>query len=112
MSAWSFTSTQTGTGTAEVTRDDAGVVTVRTHTRGGPLQWGGRPHRELPADGLMPRAHEIAADLAKLNPILLRNTRHALVRPLRRAMADDLHTGLALEAIASMSAREWFRDQS
>ncbi|WP_419944606.1 hypothetical protein [Candidatus Poriferisodalis sp.] len=33
--------------TAEVTRDDAGVVTVRMHTRGGPLQWGGRP---LPAD--------------------------------------------------------------
>ena len=66
----------------------------------------------LPADGLMARAQEIAADLAKLNPILLRNTRHALVRPLRRAMADDLHTGLALEAIASMSAREWFRDQA
>lgn len=66
----------------------------------------------LPADQLMARAQEIAADLAKLNPILLRNTRHALVRPLRRAMADDLHTGLALEAIASMSAREWFRDQA
>lgn len=66
----------------------------------------------LPADDLMARAQEIAADLAKLNPILLRNTRHALVRPLRRAMADDLHTGLALEAIASMSAREWFRDQA
>lgn len=66
----------------------------------------------LPADQVLNRAYEIAADLAKLNPILLRNTRHALVRPIRRAMADDLHTGLALEAIASMSAREWNKAQS
>ena len=58
----------------------------------------------LPGDQVLARAQEIAAGLAQLNPILLRNTRHALVRPLRRAMADDLHTGLALEAIASMSA--------
>jgi enoyl-CoA hydratase/carnithine racemase len=64
----------------------------------------------LPADQLMGRALEIAAGLAELNPILLRNARHALVRPLRRAMAEDLHTGLALEAIASMSGREWNRD--
>jgi enoyl-CoA hydratase/carnithine racemase len=62
-------------------------------------------------DELLPRAQAIASDLAQLNPVLLRNTRHALVRPLRRAMADDLHTGLALEAIASMSAREWNRDR-
>jgi enoyl-CoA hydratase/carnithine racemase len=61
----------------------------------------------LPAEQVLERAQQIAADLARLNPILLRNTRHALVRPLRRAIADDLHTGLALEAIASMSAREW-----
>jgi len=66
----------------------------------------------LPADQVLNRANEIAADLAKLNPILLRNTRHALVRPIRRAMADDLHTGLALEAIASMSAREWNKAQA
>lgn len=65
----------------------------------------------LAADRLLPRACELAAGLATLNPILLRNTRHALVRPLRRAMAEDLHTGLALEAIASMSAREWNRDR-
>ena len=63
----------------------------------------------LPGDQVRARAQEIAAGLARLNPILLRNTRHALVRPLRRAMADDLHTGLALEAIASMSGREWNR---
>ena len=62
----------------------------------------------LPADALMGRAYVLAAGLARQNPVLLRNTRHVLTRPLKRAMADDLHTGLALEAIASMSGREWF----
>jgi len=66
----------------------------------------------LASADLLARANEIAADLARLNPILLRNTRHALVRPIRRAMAEDLHTGLALEAIAAMSAREWNRDRA
>lgn len=65
----------------------------------------------LAPDDLLPRAEAIAADLAQLNPVLLRNTRHALVRPIKRAMADDLHTGLALEAIAAMSGREWNRDR-
>lgn len=66
----------------------------------------------LAPDRLLPRAGEIAAQLAALNPVLLRNTRHALVRPIRRAMEQDLHTGLTLEAIASMSAREWNRDRN
>ena len=61
----------------------------------------------LPADKLMERAYELAAGLAQRNPILLRNTRHALVRPLKRAMADDLHTGLALEGLASLSGADW-----
>ena len=62
----------------------------------------------LGRDELLPRAYEHAARLAACNPVLLRNTRHALVRPLRRAMSDDLHAGLALEAIASLSGREWW----
>lgn len=62
----------------------------------------------LPADGLLGRAQELAAQLAGQNPVLLRNTRHALTRPLKRAMADDLHTGLALEALASLSGAKWF----
>lgn len=65
----------------------------------------------LPADQLLPRAYELAAGLATQNPVLLRNTRHALVRPWRRAMADDLHTGLALEAIASLSSAQWYARQ-
>lgn len=60
----------------------------------------------LDSDRLLSRAHELAADLATRNPVLLRHTRHALVRPLRRAMADDLHTGLALEALASLAGAD------
>lgn len=62
----------------------------------------------LPRDGLMDRARELAADLATRNPVLLRNTRHVLTRPIKRAMADDLHIGLALEGIASISGRQFF----
>jgi enoyl-CoA hydratase/carnithine racemase len=62
----------------------------------------------LPADKLMARAHELAGNLAKLNPVLLRNTRHVLTRPLKRAMLDDLHLGLSVEAIASMSGQQFY----
>ncbi len=62
----------------------------------------------VPADTILDRAYELAARLAACNPVLLRNTRHTLVRPIRRAMAEDLHTGLALEALASLSGKEWF----
>jgi enoyl-CoA hydratase/carnithine racemase len=61
----------------------------------------------LTAGKLQDRAMELAHDLAKLNPILLRNTRHVFTRPWKRAMADDLHLGLALESIASLSARQF-----
>ena len=64
----------------------------------------------LPRELLMDRAMELAGQLAKQNPILLRNTRHVLTRPIKRAMAEDLHTGLALEAIASISGRAWFEE--
>ncbi len=59
----------------------------------------------LPAEQVLPRAMELAAGLANQNPILLRHTRHVLTRPWKRAMAEDLHLGLALEGIASLSAR-------
>lgn len=63
----------------------------------------------LAPDALMPRAYEIAADLSTRNPVLLRNTRHTLTRPLKRAFAHDLHAGLALEAVASLSGATWFK---
>ncbi len=65
----------------------------------------------LTADALMPRAMALAAELASRNPVLLRNTRHVLTRPLKRALAHDLHTGLALEAIASLSGATWFKKE-
>ena len=57
----------------------------------------------LPGEELLERAHALAEDLAKRDSILLRNTREALTRPLKRAMAEDLAFGLGLEAQASLS---------
>lgn len=65
----------------------------------------------LPPEHLLPRACALAAELAALNPIVLRNTRHVLTRPLKRALAQDLHAGLALEAIASLSSAHWFQSR-
>jgi enoyl-CoA hydratase/carnithine racemase len=59
----------------------------------------------LPAAEVLPRAMELATELARREPVLLRHTRHVLTRPWKRAMAEDLHLGLALEGIASLSAR-------
>lgn len=61
-------------------------------------------------EDLLPTAYKYAHRLARLNPIVLQNTRHVLVRPLRRALADDLHAGLALEALASLAGRSWLSD--
>jgi len=59
---------------------------------------------------LMDRAYELAHRLAACNPLLLRNTRHLLVRPIRRAVHDELHLGLSLEALTSLSGAQWFAD--
>jgi enoyl-CoA hydratase/carnithine racemase len=64
----------------------------------------------LPQREVMPRARELAWRLAANNPTLLRATRQVLTRPLKRAMADDLPLGLALEAFTSLSGAEWFPD--
>jgi enoyl-CoA hydratase/carnithine racemase len=56
---------------------------------------------------LLPRARELAHTIATRNPIMMRNTRQIFTKALKRAMADDLHTGLALEALASLSGAEW-----
>ena len=65
----------------------------------------------LPQAQLLERAHALAAGLARNNPALLRSTRAVLTRPLKRAMADDLPLGLALEAFTSLSGAEWFSDE-
>ena len=54
---------------------------------------------------LMPRARELAAGFAQKPMALLRYTRALLVHELRRRMFDDLASGLAHEALASLLPR-------
>jgi enoyl-CoA hydratase/carnithine racemase len=61
----------------------------------------------LPAEKLMARAHDLAHDLAARNPVTMRNTRQVFTRPLKRAVTEDLHYGLALEALAGLSGRDF-----
>jgi enoyl-CoA hydratase/carnithine racemase len=56
----------------------------------------------LSPEGLMPRARELATQLAKLPLPLLRHTRMLLTKDLRRRMFDELHSGLAHEALATL----------
>lgn len=55
----------------------------------------------LPADRLLTRAHEIAAQLAALPPLTGRYTRIALTQKLRRIVDDGAGYGLALEGISA-----------
>ncbi len=75
------------------------------------LDWGA-VSEVLPPGELLGRANEIAAKLATYHPTLLRGTRHAFVRPLKRAMLDDLHVGLSLEALAALAGRERARSNA
>jgi enoyl-CoA hydratase/carnithine racemase len=72
------------------------------------LDWGAVAE-VLPPEELLPRARQIAASIAVYHPTLLRGTRHAFTRPLKRAMLDDLHVGLSLEALAALAGREQAR---
>jgi len=53
------------------------------------------------ADKLLPRAREIAEELAKLPPLTTRYTRIALTQKLRRIVAEGVGYGLALEGISA-----------
>jgi enoyl-CoA hydratase/carnithine racemase len=54
----------------------------------------------LPADELLPRALDLARDLAAKPPLLLRYTRLLFTEYLRRQMHDLLGYGLAMESLA------------
>jgi enoyl-CoA hydratase/carnithine racemase len=54
----------------------------------------------LPADQLLPRARELARQLAGNLPAMLRHTRALLTRQIRRRLRDELELGLALESFA------------
>jgi enoyl-CoA hydratase/carnithine racemase len=57
----------------------------------------------LAADQLLPRARELAHQLARLPTQTLRHTRRLLVRHLRRRLAEELDVGLAAEALATLT---------
>lgn len=57
----------------------------------------------LTPEALLPRAQELAAQLAKLNLPTLRHTRAVLTKYLRKRMSDELAYGLGAEAVALLS---------
>jgi len=56
----------------------------------------------LPRDKLLPRAWELAEQLAKKSDTLLRNTRILLTHPLRKAIDDGLDYYLSLETLSAL----------
>lgn len=63
-----------------------------------------------PRDAVMRRAQELGEQLATANPLVLRYTRQVFMQPFRRAFAESLVAGMALETIANLSYRELRRD--
>lgn len=53
-----------------------------------------------PKDTLLERAWELAHEIAKRPPLVLRYTRQLFTHPLKRAFLDDLERGTALETYA------------
>jgi enoyl-CoA hydratase/carnithine racemase len=69
-------------------------------------QWGA-VNEVVPADRLLPRAHEIAEQLADLPPLATSYTRIAMTQKLRRIIDEGVGYGLALEGISAADvARE------
>ena len=63
-------------------------------------QWGA-VNEVVPADRLLPRAHEIAEQLAGLPPLATSYTRIAMTQKLRRIIDEGVGYGLALEGISA-----------
>ena len=63
------------------------------------LEWGAVAE-VLPKDRLLDRAFELARELAKRPPLVLRYTRMLLTQDLKRAFLDELAHGLARETYA------------
>lgn len=56
----------------------------------------------MPREKLLPRAHEIANELIKKNPLVLRYTRKVLTGPLKQLLREHYPYGIALEALAAV----------
>ena len=63
-------------------------------------EWGA-VNEIIPADQLLPRAREIAEELAKLPPLSTSYTRIAMTQKLRRIVDEGVGYGLALEGISA-----------
>ena len=63
-------------------------------------EWGA-VNEIVPAEKLLPRAREIAEQLAKLPPLATSYTRIAMTQKLRRIIDEGVGYGLALEGISA-----------
>jgi enoyl-CoA hydratase/carnithine racemase len=68
------------------------------------LEWGAVAE-VVPKEQLLDRAYELARELLKRPPLVLRYTRMLFTNPLKRAFIDELGHGLARETYAQ---QEWF----
>jgi enoyl-CoA hydratase/carnithine racemase len=75
-----------------MTRQELNVETAKA--------WGA-VNEIVPDERLLPRAHEIAEELAKLPPLTSRYTRIALTQRLRRLVDQGVGYSLALEGISA-----------
>ncbi|QTI69006.1 enoyl-CoA hydratase/isomerase family protein [Gordonia polyisoprenivorans] len=57
----------------------------------------------VPEDALADRATDLATQLTRVDPLVMRHTRRLLQRDIRRALDRDLEMGLSLEAFVSVS---------
>lgn len=68
------------------------------------LEWG-VVNEVVPQDRLMPRAMELARQIAALPPLTRRYSRTCLTQRMKRLMDESLGYGLALEGLASVDAQ-------
>jgi enoyl-CoA hydratase/carnithine racemase len=66
----------------------------------------------MPREKLLPRAWELARELAKKNDLLLRYTRVALIQPLKKWMEQEVMYHLALESLAKLDKEDVHSDES
>jgi enoyl-CoA hydratase/carnithine racemase len=60
----------------------------------------------MPRDKLLPRAWELATQLARKPDMLLRYTRMVLTHPLRKALDEGLQYYLAMETLSTLNKRD------
>jgi enoyl-CoA hydratase/carnithine racemase len=64
----------------------------------------------MPRDKLLPRAWELARELAQKNDLLLRYTRVTMIQPLKKWMESEVMYHLALESLAKLDKEDVIPD--